>query len=95
MSFLDLYLPMVAAFVSSAILLEILNYGMGKFMSRRQEKRFRALEKMVLEMQERGEEPSPEIMAELMSYLYQMPLGGMPRAPVSKAGDGAATGQYL
>jgi hypothetical protein len=65
-------------------------------MVRRQEKRFRALEKKVLEMQERGEEPTPEMVAELMSYLYpQMPLGGMPVPPAPKPGSGQSTGHYL
>lgn len=96
MSFLELYLPMLSAFVSSAIILEILNYGLGKFMVHRQEKKFRSLEKKLLEMQERGEEPSPELMAELMPYLYnQLPPGSMPAFPPPKAGPEQSTGHYL
>lgn len=96
MSFLELYFPMLAAFVSSAILLEILNYVLGRFMSRRQENKLKALEKKFLEMQESGEEPTPEMVAELMPYLQQIPFGSMPALPpVPKPGSGESTGHYL
>ncbi len=96
MSFLELYSPMLAAFVSSAILLEILNYGLGRFMIWRQENKLKNLEKRIMEMQARGEEPTPEMMSELMPYLQQMPFGSMPALPpVSKPGSGESTGHYL
>ena len=96
MSFLELYLPMLAAFVSSAVLLEILNYGLGRFMSWRQENKLRDLEKRILEMQASGEEPTPEMIAELMPYLQQMPFGSMPALPpIPKPGSGESTGHYL
>jgi hypothetical protein len=95
MSFLELYIPMLAAFVSSVIILETLSYGLGKFMIHRQEKKFKDLEKKLLEMQQRGEEPTPEMMAELMPYLYQTQSGGMPALPSPKTGSGHSTGHYL
>jgi hypothetical protein len=95
MSFLELYIPMLAAFVSGAIILETLSYGLGKFIALRQEKKFKALEKKLLEMQERGEEPTPEMMAELMPYLYQTQPVTMPALPSPKAGSGHSTGHYL
>lgn len=95
MSFLELYFPMLAAFVSSAIVLEVLNYAVSKFMIRRQEKKFKSLEKKMIEMYERGEEPTQEMMAELLPYMQQMPPGGMPAAPAPKPGSGEGTGHYL
>jgi len=95
MSFIEIYFPTLAAFVSSAILLEVLNYGLGKFMVRRQENKFKALEKKFLEMQERGEEPTPEMMEQLMSYMYtQVPPGSMPAVPPPARSE-QSTGHYL
>lgn len=96
MSFLELYFPTLAAFVSSAILLEGLNFVLSKFMVRRQENKLKALKKKLLEMQLRGEEPTPEMLAELMPYMYnQMPLSDMPVATTPKPGSEQGTGHYL
>lgn len=95
MSFWTIYFPTLAAFITSAVFLEVANFALNRFLINRQEKKYRALEKRFLEMQARGEEPTPEMMAELMPYLQQMPYGGMPVPPAPKSGPGESTGHYL